>query len=137
VKQRAEKLVQHLESRFKFTEPLTIRVSGCHHSCAEHTLADIGLLARDGEPAGSGAESYQLFLGGIQDDGVRFAREVASNVPAAELPRVIEGVVESYFAERQEHESFRQFVDRVSQSGASRALARVTGAPEVEGGVGS
>jgi ferredoxin-nitrite reductase len=125
VKRRAEELVRHLEGLFNLEDPLSIHVSGCHHSCAEHTLADIGLLALHAEPSTGEAECYQLFLGGQQSNDGRFARELSSRVPAAELPRMIQSVVESYLAERRERESFREFVGRVSSARApASALQR-------------
>jgi ferredoxin-nitrite reductase len=140
VKRRAEELVRHLEGLFNLEEPLTIHVSGCHHSCAEHTLADIGLLALRPEPGAGDAECYQLFLGGQQSANGRFARELASRVPAAEVPSLIQRVVESYLAERRERESFREFVGRVSPGRAPAAVlprAMGPGAVSVGGGARS
>jgi ferredoxin-nitrite reductase len=140
VKRRAEELVRHLEGLFHLDDPLTIHVSGCHHSCAEHTLADIGLLALRSEAGAGDAECYQLFLGGQQSDNGRFARELASCLPAAEVPRVIQSVVQSYLEERRERESFREFVGRVSTGRAPpSALPRNpgTGATSYEGGARS
>jgi ferredoxin-nitrite reductase len=114
VKRRAEELVAHLEKQFRFEQPLTIRFSGCHHGCAEHGLADIGLLALRSEPGGRGGECYQLFLGGQVSDTLRLGREFASCVPAADVPRVVQGVVESYFEQRRGQESFREFVARLA-----------------------
>jgi ferredoxin-nitrite reductase len=114
VKRRADELAQHLESRFTFEQPLTIRISGCHHGCAEHGIADIGLLALRGAAGVRDAEVYQLFLGGEPNDSLRFGKELASGVPAADVPEVVQGVVASYFEQRQGQESFREFVGRLS-----------------------
>jgi ferredoxin-nitrite reductase len=114
VKRRADELAQHLESRFTFEQPLTIRISGCHHGCAEHGIADIGLLALRGEAGVRDAEFYQLFLGGEANDRLRFGKEFASGVPAADVPEVVQGVVASYFEQRRGQESFREFVGRLS-----------------------
>jgi ferredoxin-nitrite reductase len=116
VKRRAEELARHLESQFAsgLNQPLTIRFSGCHHGCADHGIADIGLLALRSEPGARDAECYQLFLGGQAGEALRFGREFASAVPAADLPRVVQGVVESYFEQRRGQESFRDFVGRLS-----------------------
>jgi ferredoxin-nitrite reductase len=113
VKRRAEELAQHLESQFSFEQPLTIRFSGCHHGCADHGIADIGLLAMRSEPGAREGECYQLFLGGHAGDVLRLGREFASSVPAADVPRVVQGIVESYFELRRDQESFRDFVGRL------------------------
>jgi ferredoxin-nitrite reductase len=130
VKRRGEELVQHLESRFSFEQPLTIRFSGCHHGCAEHGIADIGLLAvRD--PAAREAECYQLFLGGHAGDSLRLARELASCVPAADVPRVVQAVVESYLEQRRAQETFREFLGRVAPGELLPVLASAQGASEL------
>jgi len=115
VKRRAEELARHLESQLSFdlNQPLTIRFSGCHHGCADHGIADIGLLAVRSEPGARDAECYQLFLGGHGGEVLRLGREFASAVPAADVPRVVQGVVESYFEQRRGEESFRDFLGRL------------------------
>lgn len=124
VKRRAEELAQHLEQQIRFEQPLTIRFSGCHHGCAEHGLADIGLLALRSEPGGRGGECYQLFLGGQVSGGPRLGREFASRVPAAEVPRVVQGVVESYLEQRRGQESFREFVSRLTPGELPSSVAQ-------------
>jgi ferredoxin-nitrite reductase len=132
VKRRAEELAQHLESQFRFEQSLTIRFSGCHHGCAEHGIADIGLLAvRD--PAAREAECYQLFLGGHAGDSLRLGRELASCVPAAEVPRVVQGVVQSYLEQRRGQETFREFVGRLAPGQLQPALGAPANGPGVGG----
>ncbi|MEY2933557.1 MAG: Sulfite reductase [Pseudomonadota bacterium] len=133
VKRRAEELAQHLEKQFRFEQPLTIRFSGCHHGCAEHGVADIGLLALRSEPGGRGGECYQLFIGGQVSESSRLGREFASCVPAADVPRVVQGVVESYFEQRQGQESFRDYVSRLGPGELRASVAR--SAASLEAGV--
>jgi ferredoxin-nitrite reductase len=132
VKRRAEELVQHLESRFSFEQPLTIRFSGCHHGCAEHGIADIGLLAvRD--PGAPQLESYQVFLGGHAGDSLRLGRELAPCVPAADVPRVVQAVVESYLERRRGQETFREYLGRLAPGELQPALAAAPGLSEPGG----
>lgn len=128
VKRRAEELAQHLESQFSFEQPLSIRFSGCHHGCAEHGIADIGLLAVR-EPGARGAEGYQVFLGGHPGDSLRLGRELSSSVPAADLPRVVQAVVERYLEQRRGQETFREFVGRVAPDELRPALSAAERAP--------
>jgi ferredoxin-nitrite reductase len=128
VKRHAEELAQHLESQFSFEQPLTIRFSGCHHGCAEHGIADIGLLAvRD--PGAPEAECYQVFLGGHAGDTLRLGRELAKCVPATDVPRVVQGVVESYLALRRGQETFSEFVGRLAPGELRPALGAPPSAP--------
>jgi len=122
VKRRAEELAQHLESQFTFEQPLTIRLSGCHRGCADHGVADIGLLAVRTEPGTLGAECYQLLLGGQAGEAVRLGREFANGLSAADVPRVVQGVVERYFEQRRGQESFREFVGRLPPGEFGRSL---------------
>ena len=111
-KQRGEELVRHLEAQFKLEQPLTIHISGCHHACAQHLIADIGLLASRDPMTENDPERYQLWLGGHVTNNPRFGREFASDVPASDVPRVIGGVVANYLERRRPEESFRDFVGR-------------------------
>jgi ferredoxin-nitrite reductase len=111
-KRCGEQLVRHLETQQQLDEPLSIHISGCHHACAQHTSADIGLLATR-DPATHGEpELYQVWLGGELSDAARFGQKYASRVPAAEVSRVVQEVVSTYLAGRLPDETFRQFVGR-------------------------
>lgn len=113
-KSRAEELARELESRFKFEKPLSIHISGCHHACAQHLIADIGLLATRDRAGESETERYQLWLGGHAAPAPRLGREFMSGVPASDISRVVREVVETYFERREGDESFRDFVGRVA-----------------------
>jgi ferredoxin-nitrite reductase len=112
VKGRGEGLARQLEQQTKLEQPLSIRISGCHHACARHTTADIGLMATRDPAALDGAEFYQLWLGGELSDTVHFGRQYATSVPFAEVSRVVQEVVDAYVARRREGETFREFVGR-------------------------
>jgi ferredoxin-nitrite reductase len=123
VKRRGEELVRHLESQFQFEQPLSIHISGCHHACAQHTIADIGLLATRGDSDALEPERYQLWLGGQVAPKARFGRELASDVPAANVPHLVEDVLVVYFERRRSAESFREFVGRVALADLERWAA--------------
>lgn len=111
-KRLGEELVRHLEERNELEHPLSIHISGCHHSCAQHTTADIGLCAtRDPGSAERGA-LYQLWLGGEASSAARFAQKYAASVPASEVSRLVHEVVDAYLTRRLPDETFRQFVGR-------------------------
>jgi ferredoxin-nitrite reductase len=113
-KRRGEELVRHLEVSSKLEQPLSIHISGCHHACAQHTTADIGLLAtRDPAAPAEVAERYQVWLGGELSDTAHFGRQYAASVPAAEVSRAVQQVVDAYLTGRLPDETFREFVGRV------------------------
>ncbi len=43
-KETAEAIAQFVESRAGLDQPINIHVTGCHHSCAQHYIGDIGLI---------------------------------------------------------------------------------------------
>jgi ferredoxin-nitrite reductase len=112
-KRLGEELVRHLEEENELEHPLSIHVSGCHHACAQHTTADIGLCATR-DPGGEGGESYQLWLGGEASGAARFAQKYAASVPAAEVSRLVHEVVDAYLTRRLPDETFREFVGRAA-----------------------
>jgi ferredoxin-nitrite reductase len=110
-KRRGEDLARHLQEQTKLERPLGIRISGCHHACAHHTTADIGLMAMR-DPANDGAEFYQVWFGGELSDTAHFGRQYATSVPVAEVPRLVQDVVDAYVDRRLTGETFREFIGR-------------------------
>jgi ferredoxin-nitrite reductase len=125
-KRRAEEIASRLEASGSRDQPLSIHISGCHHACAQHTTADIGLLAtRD---PGGGSELYQLWLGGELLDTARFGQKYASQVPASDVPRLLQEVVDDYLSRRNPDESFHDFVARLPPREPEQRAARLRGA---------
>jgi ferredoxin-nitrite reductase len=124
-KRRGEQLVRHLEAQNELDRPLSIHISGCHHACAQHMTADIGLLAlrdpaadADGSAQGhrgdgADTESYQLWLGGELSDTARFGHKYGSALAAEDVSRVVQEVVDAYLTRRLPDETFREFVGRI------------------------
>jgi ferredoxin-nitrite reductase len=44
-KTHAEEIADWCEARVKLDQPVNIHLTGCHHSCAQHYIGDIGLVA--------------------------------------------------------------------------------------------
>ena len=65
-KRHAEEIAKWCETRVKLDGPINIHLTGCHHSCAQHYIGDIGLLAckvevsEDRDPV----EGYHIYIGG-------------------------------------------------------------------------
>lgn len=90
-KVHALNVARQLESVLpRCARPLSIHWSGCPAGCGNHQAADIGLQggkARIGERV---EEVYQIFVGGRAGPGARPGVQIMAQVPAAELPRVLE-----------------------------------------------
>jgi len=106
-------LAEYLESVIELDQPINIHLTGCHHSCAQHYIGDIGLM---GTPvkleSGEKVEGYNIVLGGGVDDTQAIAREVYKSVPFTEIPPLIEQLLKTYLANRNPGETFAQFTQR-------------------------
>ena len=52
------------DARIAIDRPVNIHLTGCHNSCAQHYVADIGLLATKVEQGDEMVEGYDLLVGG-------------------------------------------------------------------------
>jgi ferredoxin-nitrite reductase len=90
-------------------------LTGCHHSCAQHTIGDIGLMAvkvAGGEDE-EAIEGYTIVVGGGFAERARIGRELWREVPFDACAGKIEGLLRAYLAARSgPDESFQAFADR-------------------------
>jgi len=95
--------------------PLNIHLTGCHHSCAQHYISDIGLIAAK-VPAGEGddtVEGYHLFAGGGFGPQADIGQEVFHDLKAEDTPRTVEKLLKAYLAHRASpDETFLTFARR-------------------------
>ena len=124
-KRHAAEIADHLDGRIALAAPVNIHLTGCHHSCAQHYIGDIGLLAtKISTGDDSEIEGYHLYVGGGHGAQPALAREVLRDVPAQEVPQAIERVLAAYAREgKGESESFQEFSARLSVE-QLRALAQ-------------
>jgi sulfite reductase (ferredoxin) len=115
-KQRGMDLIAELEQRLPdFEEPLTININGCPNSCARIQVADIGLkgqLVTDAD--GNQVEGYQIHLGG--SIGGSFGKKVRGlKTTADDLPDYVERVLRRFQKQKNDGESFADWVQRAEQ----------------------
>jgi sulfite reductase (ferredoxin) len=121
-KERAAALITELEGRLPdYSLPLAVHVNGCPNSCARIQVADIGLKGiRALDKDGNDVEGFQVHLGGRLGQEAGFGTSVKGlRLPADDLPDYIEGLVRTFVAEREDHESFSQWAVRAGDSGRS------------------
>ena len=63
-KGHALRLADYLEARVAVDLPINIHLTGCHHSCAQHYVGDIGLLAAKVDRGEDSVEGYHVYIGG-------------------------------------------------------------------------
>ena len=93
--------------------PIDLHISGCINSCGHHHSGHIGILGVDKD----GKEWYQVSLGG--SDGSTLSgpampgKAVGPSFSAAEVPEVIEAVLNTYRQQREGRETFIATLRRV------------------------
>jgi len=114
-KLHAADIADWVEPRVNLDMPLNIHLTGCHHSCAQHYISDIGLIAAK-VPAGEGnetVEGYHLFAGGSFGPQAEIGREVYRDLKAEDAPRTVERLLKAYLAHRASpDETFLTFARR-------------------------
>jgi len=112
-KGQAVLLGQYLESKIELDQPINIHLTGCHHSCAQHYIGDIGLM---GTPvkleSGEKVEGYNIVLGGGVDDTQAIAREAFKSIPFSDVPHLIENLLKIYQKNRNDGETFAEYTRR-------------------------
>jgi len=112
-KRHALAIVGHLDARLKVDAPLNIHLTGCPNSCAQHHVGDIGLLATKITTEDAEIEGYHLFAGGGFGDRRGLGREILRDIPADEVPQVLERLLRAYLGQRtSSEEDFQGFANR-------------------------
>lgn len=102
------------EPRVNIETPLNIHLTGCHHSCAQHYISDIGLIgARVPVGEEDTVEGYHLFAGGGFGPNADVGQEVFHDLKAEETPQAVERLLKAYLAHRASpDETFLSFARR-------------------------
>ncbi|CAN5498944.1 nitrite/sulfite reductase [soil metagenome] len=108
---------------------IDLHISGCINSCGHHHSGHIGILGVDKD----GKEWYQITLGGSDGSALSGApvpgKVVGPSFSAAEVPGVIEAVLDTYRELRQsEGQGSETFIDTLRRVGADPFKAAASGA---------
>ncbi|MEW6324111.1 MAG: nitrite/sulfite reductase [Nitrospirota bacterium] len=103
---------------------ITVKVSGCPNSCAQHHIAAIGFHGVAHKINGRLLPAYQLHLGGRTGNGnVQFGQLFGLKFPAKRVPEVVQRLLALYRAERHNGESFLEYADRLTKARVQQELA--------------
>ncbi|MFL4983018.1 MAG: NirA family protein, partial [Xanthobacteraceae bacterium] len=114
-KRHAEEIASWCESRVELDTAVNIHLTGCHNSCAQHYIGDIGLIGCKVETSEDGdtVEGYHILVGGGFGPDAALGREIYRDVKAADAPPVVERMLNAYLAHRgSAAESFAAFTRR-------------------------
>jgi len=112
---------------------ITIKASGCQHSCGRHHIADLGFHGLAKKIEGQAVPHYQLHVGGSGRAGEAFAF-ATDPVPARHAPEAGMAILNAYRDGRREHETIHDWASRIGRDGINDILAPFAGQPgEVDG----
>jgi sulfite reductase (NADPH) hemoprotein beta-component len=88
---------------------ITLNISGCMNACGHHHVGNIGILGVDKK----GAEFYQVTLGGSSDRDTSLGKVLGPSFAQAEMPDVMEKIINVYLENRQDNENFLATYNRI------------------------
>src|SRR5260221_2113702 len=114
-KRHAAAIGDWCEPRVPIDTPLNIHLTGCHHSCAQHYISDVGLIGAK-VPVGEDddtVEGYHLFAGGGFGPNADVGQEIYHDLKAEDAPKTVEKLLKAYLAHRASpDETFLTFARR-------------------------
>jgi sulfite reductase (NADPH) hemoprotein beta-component len=98
--------------------PIRIKISGCINACGHHHVGDIGILGLEK----TGAEAYQITLGGDPTDTAAIGERSGPGFPAEGVSDAIERLIHFYLQKREAGETFKQTYHRLGHDVMKGAL---------------
>ncbi len=112
----AEAIAAFVEPRIVLDTPINIHLTGCHHSCAQHYIGDLGLIAckvpvvPDSDDT---VDGFHIHIGGGFGPDAAIARELFTNVKVEDCPGQVLRILRTYAANRlYPEETFVDFARR-------------------------
>jgi sulfite reductase (ferredoxin) len=110
---------------------VTVKISGCHNSCAQHHIATIGLHGVGKRLGNHVAPHYELHLGG-QVNGTARIGQMTVKLPAKQVPAAIGHLLTIYRRDRRQDESLQSFLERSGKAKLKEELIPYTLLPGFE-----
>jgi ferredoxin-nitrite reductase len=128
-KRTATNIAEWCDTRVEVDTPINIHLTGCHHSCAQHYISDIGMIGarvalKDSDDT---VDGFHIFTGGGFGPQADVGQEIYQNIKSEDAPVVVERLLKAYlanraspgetfltFARRHDAETLRKFADQVS-----------------------
>jgi ferredoxin-nitrite reductase len=128
-KEDALAIAAHCEPRITLDQPVNIHLTGCHHSCAQHYIGDLGLIGAKVpvNEEGDTVPGYDLLVGGGYGVDGGMARPFREKVRAEQAPALVEAILRTWQVHRAApDESFVAFARR-HEIAALQALVAESG----------
>lgn len=114
-KRNAEEMANWCDGRVAVDQPVNIHLTGCHNSCAQHYIGDIGLIGQRVTVSDEGdtVDGYNICVGGGFGADGAIGREIFQNIKAEDAPQLVERMLKSWMENRAApDESFAAFTRR-------------------------
>jgi ferredoxin-nitrite reductase len=114
-KRTAAGIADWCEPRVPIETPINIHLTGCHHSCAQHYISDIGMIGARVAVGDSDdtVDGFHVFTGGGFGPNAEMGQEVFHDVTAEEAPVYVERLLKAYVSNRTSpDETFLTFARR-------------------------
>ncbi len=130
-KEDALRIAEHVDARLALDQPVNVHLTGCHNSCAQHYIGDIGLIGAKVtiNEEGDQVEGYDIVVGGGFGDQAKIGREVFKGVKAEEAPARVEALLRAWLDGREGAESFHAYANRLDDGTLKAAVAKAEAAP--------
>ncbi len=124
-KEDALAIAAHVDSVMSIDNPLNVHLTGCHHSCAQHYIGDIGLIGAKVavNDDGDTVPGYDIVIGGGFGAQAKIGRELRKGVKADEAPAFVVRLLRAWMAHRtSREESFQHFANRIAIAELARMV---------------
>jgi sulfite reductase (ferredoxin) len=95
-------------------QDVTVKISGCHNSCAQHHISTIGLHGVGKRFGDHVAPHYELHLGGSVDGTPRIG-QMTVKLPAKAVPAALNHLIDVYRRDRLPNEGMQAFIVRAGK----------------------
>ncbi len=104
---------------------VSVKISGCHNSCAQHHIATIGLHGVGKRIGEHTAPMYELHLGG-KVNGTAKIGQMTVKLPAKAVSAAVTHLIDVYRRDRKSGEGLPAFIDRVGKNALKDELIPYT-----------
>jgi sulfite reductase (ferredoxin) len=113
-------------------ENLSIKISGCFNSCAQHHIADIGFYGNARGSGGRRVPHFQVVLGGQRQGNAASYGMAVGAVPSKAAPQVVDILTDAYVQGRERTETFQEWSERMGKRGLRGLIEPLMPVPDFE-----
>ena len=131
-------LAAHLRSHFiesgvqNEIKDFRIKISGCPNSCGQHHIANIGFFGSSKRVGGHIAPVYLVLLGGHMIENASSYGLATGKIHGKYIPEFIEELTGKYVDEKQDDETFTNYVGRLGKVEIKTILSKYDQIPPYE-----